>query len=109
MTYSLAVVHATRQLSTTRIPTRHVCNVTRDVQTHLQWRDEERGRRERGEGEEEEGRRRRGRRERERRGRKRKEEDGEEGGGEGRGRRKRENGERCTEVTQKVETCMKLL
>ena len=47
--------------------------------------------------------------ERERRGRKRKEEDGEEGGGEGRGRRKRENGERCTEVTQKVETCMKLL
>ena len=62
MTYSLAVVHATRQLSTTRIPTRHVCNVTRDVQTHLQWRDEERGRRERGEGEEEERRRRRGRR-----------------------------------------------
>ena len=46
---------------------------------------------------------------REGRGRKRKEEDGEEGGGEGRGRRKRENGERCTEVTQKVETCMKLL
>ena len=42
---------------------------------------------------------------REGRGRKRKGEDGEEGGREGRGRkRKGENRERCTEVTQKVET-----